>query len=176
MKNATTHWCVERLDTSIHERAEFDCGQADLTRYLKRYAGQDSRRGLSRVFVLCRQDEALVHGYYTLSAVAIGKDEESVQGTNHLPYDLIPAILIGRLGISQHQQKKGLGGVLLFDALQRCWCASQVVGVHAVIVDAKDEQASMFYQHFGFKPLTSMPNRLWLVMSSIERLIQEAQD
>jgi len=41
-----------------------------------------------------------------------------------------------------------------------------------VIVDAKDEAAKRFYEHFEFVPLPDTPRRLFLPMRTIEKLVQ----
>jgi predicted GNAT family N-acyltransferase len=51
-----------------------------------------------------------------------------------------------------------LGAVLLSDAIGRA-TRSEVM-VHGVIVDAKDDEAAAFYQHFGFAMLNAEARQL----------------
>ena len=43
----------------------------------------------------------------------------------------------------------------------------------AVIVDAKDDQARAFYEHFGFRRFVDDPYCLFLPMSDAEQYAQE---
>jgi hypothetical protein len=47
---------------------------------------------------------------------------------------------------------------------------SKHVASAALIVDAKDEAAKRFDEHFDFLSLPNMPPRLFLPMSTVERL------
>lgn len=55
---------------------------------------------------------------------------------------------------------QGLGGILLSDALMRS--ARAELGVFAMVVDAKDEAARRFYEHYGFTSLPGEARRLCL--------------
>ena len=53
----------------LHDRKSFDCGEPSLNEYLYRYASQDIRRRVNRVFVASLPDAPRqVIGYYSLSA------------------------------------------------------------------------------------------------------------
>jgi predicted GNAT family N-acyltransferase len=84
--------------------------------------------------------------------------------------------LLGRLARSLEFRGQGIGEILLVDALKRALQNSAHVASWAVIIDAKDEQAAEFYKHYGFVPFPSKPNRLFLPMSSVHRMLpQEAE-
>ena len=69
------------------------------------------------------------------------------------------------------QNRLGFGETLLVDALRRSWRLSKQIGSVAVVVDAKDEHARRFCEHFGFMRLPAQDNRLFLLMSTIEKLL-----
>ncbi len=48
---------------------------------------------------------------------------------------------------------------------------SHQIGIVAVIVDAKDEIAVSFYEHFGFKSFPENNHRLFLPMKTIREII-----
>jgi hypothetical protein len=56
------------------------------------------------------------------------------------------------------------------DALHRFLEQSRQVASAAVIVDAKDEAAKRFCEHFDFLPLPATPSRLFIPMKTIEKL------
>ena len=54
------------------------------------------------------------------------------------------------------------GRISLLDALHRCLRNSSEVASAAVVVDAKDETAGRFYEHFEFMSLPDTPGRRFL--------------
>jgi predicted GNAT family N-acyltransferase len=88
-----------------------------------------------------------------------------------LPKRPIGATLIGRMGRDQSLRGKGLGEVLLMDALHKAWQASKLVSCWAVIVDAK-EGARDFYLKNEFTAFATRPDRLFLLMKNIELMFE----
>jgi GNAT superfamily N-acetyltransferase len=164
-----TTFCIRPLDRSVNAN-KFCCGQPALDEYIVRYASQDERRGIARVFVTTPQDDKQrLAGYYTLSAGSVNCHELPTALARKLPRYPIPVALIGRLAVDRHVQGLGLGSILLADACQKVIQASVVLAVAGVVVDAKDDSAAAFYQHFGFVPMPGQPHRLLLPMSVISR-------
>jgi len=60
-----------------------------------------------------------------------------------------------------------LGELLLVDAIKRAKLVLEHVGVHALFVDAKDDQAAAFYRKYGFRPLPNDPHTLVLVVAGL---------
>ena len=153
----------QRLDTSIHDRAAFDCGVAELNEYLRRYATQDRRRNVSQIYVLVDSDNTnQILGYYTLSAAQVESMEIAHDERRRLPRYPIPAFRMGRLAIRSESQNTGLGEVILGCAVERCLKARKEVAAFALIVDALDESAKSYYEHFGFTPFADQPLSLYL--------------
>ena len=66
------------LDSSVHDRASFDCGIPALDEYLQRFAEQHRRRGISAAYVLVDSTApAMILGYYTLSAAEVPEAQEA---------------------------------------------------------------------------------------------------
>jgi GNAT superfamily N-acetyltransferase len=85
-------------------------------------------------------------------------------------YPVVPAALLARLAVAEGYQGKGLGGVLLSNAILRA--ARVELGVFAVLVDAKDEAAQRFYEHYGFTLLPGVERRLCLPIAVALRQFQ----
>lgn len=151
-----------------HDRAIFCCGVPELDRYFKEQAGQDLKRRTASVFVATVGDRVI--GFYTLSATAIGRESLPVEIIRKLPKYPIPAVLLGRLAVDQTMQGKKLGAFLLVNAMKRALLASSTIGMYALVVDAKNEKAKAFYQHFGFLPLVDQPMRLFIPLDTIATL------
>jgi len=155
-----------------HDRTGFRCASAPLNTYLQQLARKDAERRVAAVFVMV--DEAVpatIIGYYTLSAFAIEVTALPEALQKKLPrYPRLPATLLGRL--ARDERFPGTGSLLLMDALARAhWQAGQIAAL-AVVADAKDDAALAFYRKFGFLPLGSHPNRVFLPMGTIAALVQ----
>jgi len=163
------NWTIRRLEKS-HHRADFDCGQPSLNDWLRERAGQFDRRDLSRTFVATRPDQVVVVGYYAISTHRVIYDALPWSEAKGLPRLDVPVVLLGRLAVDRSVQGKGLGALLLVDALRRSVKISEQVGIRAVEVDALDESARKFYRKFGFRSLLDDPRHLFLPMHEIRQL------
>jgi GNAT superfamily N-acetyltransferase len=154
---------------SNHDRSAFSCGVPQLDAYFREQVSQDAKRHAAACFVLLI-DGALA-GFYTLSAVGIPTIDLPPEQAKGLPrYAVQPATLLGRLALAAAYQGQGWGGFLLIDALRRAYANTAIVGAVVIIVDAKDQEASDFYQHFGFIALPEPPLRLFLPMQSVRHM------
>ena len=156
-----------------HNRVAFSCGKEPLDQYIRSQAGQAVAKNLAAVFVLTPDSKSIV-GYYSLSSYTAKLDEipEAI-GRKLTRMPEIPATLLGRLARSLDVRGRGIGEILLVDALKRALEHSAHVASWAVVVDAKDEEAAEFYLRYGFIPFPSKPNRLFLPMSSIRKMFPE---
>ncbi len=134
-----------------------------LDEYLRRFADQHRRRGISSVYVLAEsaQPERIL-GYYTLSAAEVDGQRLTEAERKKLPRYPVPCFRMGRLACRTDQRGRGLGKLLLGCAVDRCLKARQQIAAYALVVDAKDDVAKAFYVHFGFKPLRDAPLTLYL--------------
>ena len=152
---------IEPLDKR-HDRAPFSCGQPELDAWFRRRAGQDERRNVARVFVAVDDTLGIV-GFYSLSSHTLALTDMPDEIARKLPrYDAILAALIGRLARDVRAGGRGIGELLLADAVRRILGAARSMAVFAILVDAKDEQAADFYRGFGFTAFPLRPNRLFL--------------
>ncbi|PZP59539.1 MAG: GNAT family N-acetyltransferase [Azospira oryzae] len=151
---------------------EVNCGEKALGEYLQRYARQDIKRGVARVFVASPVEQPqVVAGFYTLSAASIAAETLPDPLRKKLPRYPAPVALLGRLAVSLPFQGKGLGSILLADACKRVAAASETLAVAAIVVDAKSPRAAGFYQHFGFIELPGQPGRWMLPRSHFAGLV-----
>lgn len=155
---------------SHHDRTAFSCGEPALDAYLQRQASQDIRRRVAQVFVAIGEVPEKITGYYSLSAASFEKDELPPASAKRLPHYPVPAAMLGRLAIDRAQQGRGLGETLLLDAIRRVVRASATIAMYAIIVDAKNERAHEFYEHYGFRAFAGEPRRLFLPLETFEKL------
>jgi GNAT superfamily N-acetyltransferase len=157
-----------------HDRAAFSCGVASLDEWFHLRAGQDEKRNMARVFVAIDDRRGIV-GFYSLSSFTLAITDLPREHAKRLPrYDLIPAALIGRLARDEKVRGEGIGGLLLADAIRRIIGATRSLAVFAIVVDATDEKAAVFYRNFGFTPFPNRPLRLFMPASEAAEAVSRA--
>lgn len=152
-----------------HDRKAFDCGDEEVTRFLREKALQDQERDLSRTMVLVnpKASKATIIGYHTLVMTQVRQEE--------IPNDRprikrgIPVILLGQLGVDVKFQGQGLGDLLLMDVQARTDEISQKVGIRALMLDARTERLAAWYEKHDF---IRFPNslRMFKSIGAIRRL------
>ena len=156
------------LNRKKHDRKLFDCGVNALNQYLQKFANQDQKRSLTKIYVLANNTRII--GYYSLSAHSVNYDDlpDNIKIGG---YRNIPFLLLGRLAVDKNYQGQGYGDTLIIHAFKTTMEVAEKVGILGIIVDAKDDKAASFYHGFGFQPLTGTKNRLVLPISAMKRLV-----
>jgi len=159
---------IELLNES-HNRGQFDCGNAALNSFLQKTARQHITKGMSRTFVLIEDENPKeILGFFTLSICEV--ESEHLPPTISKKYpDQVPAVKLARLAVSIKHQHKGYGNYLIGSAVEKVIFISENVGIIGLFVDAKDDHAKEYYEHFGFISLLGNPLILFL---PIQTLIQ----
>lgn len=152
-----------------HDRKSFRCGEESLDTFLHRFARQNMERGVGVTYVAVEDDApGRILGYYTLSSSAIARQALPSAGESaKLPRYPVPSALIARLGVESGAQGRGLGLLLMLDALARVVRIADELGIHAVEVVALHERARTFYQRLGFIALQDDPLHLFLPLSVV---------
>lgn len=127
--------------TSQHDLSRFDCGQPVLDEWLRNRALKGESR-FSRTYVTCAGDR--VAAFVCISAGSVERAAVPGRLRRNAPEN-IPVSVIGRLAVARDYAGRGLGADLLSDALRRIAIASRSIGIGAVLVHAKDDQAKAFY-------------------------------
>ncbi len=150
---------------ATHHRTGFDCGESALNDFLLRQAGQQQRRGFGKTYVALADDGVTVTGFVTVSAGQITTESLSAQAK--LPRYPAPILRIGRLAVDTRHQGKGIAQDLLVFVLRMAVEFSQRVGLYAVLVDAKHEQAKSYYLKLGFIACVDNPLCLYLPIATL---------
>lgn len=150
-----------------HDTSRFNCGVEALDTYLKRYARQTQTREGARTYVAL--DANQVVAYYTIAFGGIDWKEAPEHVRKGLGKYPIPILILARLAVDTRWVGKGLGNSLLLDALQRALAASEIAGLRAVVVDAKDDAAKRFYERRGFRSWPGSSNRLFVTIPELKR-------
>ena len=129
------------------------------------------RKSAAACFVLT-PDGRTIAGYYTLSQYAVRLDVIPPEIARQFPkYPDIPATLIGRLARSLAYRGRGVGELLLIDALERIVSLTPLIASAVVVVDAKGDEGKDLYMKFQFIEVPNHPNRLFLPMATARDLV-----
>lgn len=157
--------------TGRHDRASFDCGNAELNSYLRQIAGQHIRKSLARVYVACEEDDpGRIVAYYSLSVCEVGSEELPESFRRRFP-NRVPAVRLGRLAVARANQRQGAGELMLIAAMRNVVQVDAVVGAVALLVDAKDEAARRFYLKYAFLEFPDRPLTLFLPIARVREAL-----
>jgi len=145
-----------------HQLADFVCGEDALDNWLRRRARANQASGASRSYVVCQGDRVV--GYYSLASGAIAIVEAPGRVRRNMP-DPIPMTVIGRLAVDQAWHGRGLGRLLLRDAILRTRQAAAIIGIRGVLVHALSPAAKRFYENCGFRESPANPMMLMVTLS-----------
>ena len=162
------NFSVPALISAEHQVEDFDCGREFLNQYLKRFALTNTAAGAARTYVTTIQGGLSVVGYYSLAAGSVEKASVPERIGKGIAQHPVPVVLLARLAADRSVQGQGLGKALL-----RTLSAASVIGIRAVMVHAKDEDARNFYLKFGFVPSPVDPLLLVLLIKDITRSASE---
>jgi GNAT superfamily N-acetyltransferase len=163
---------VEKL-RGDHAVEAFDCGRAELNRYLHRSARQNQLAGAAQTYVGI-VGETLV-GYYSLAVGQVSLEDSPERLKKGLAKHPIPIMLLARLAVDRRWQRQRVGKALLRDAMQRTVQAADIAGIRAFAVHAKDDEARRFYEHFDFVPSPVDPMHLFVLLRDFGGSSQDEQ-
>ena len=113
--------------------------------------------------------------YYSLAAGAVEHAEAPVRVGKGLARHPVPVMLLARLAVDRTQQGRGIGKALIKDALLRTAAAAEIVGVRALLVHAKDEEARAWYEALEFEPSPTDPFHLFLLTKDLRKTLDDSR-
>jgi predicted GNAT family N-acyltransferase len=155
---------IEALDKH-HVVKHFDCGDSALNEFIKRYAFKQQKKKVGQTFVAINNDNVIA--FYTISAGSVRHQDAPETLAKGLPRYPIPTVTLGRLAVHTNEQGKGMGAMLLKDALHKILSVAKTIGIVAVVVHAKNANAVKFYQQYGFIPFHDKPFTLFLPLKQL---------
>ena len=174
---------IEAFDPGLHDTKDFRCGSDSQDNFLRRTAKRQQRDGYTRLYVATDTAQAgeprACLGFYAINAHAIGvADVPPDAAAPRAPRsNLIPGVFLSHLAVDGSHQGKGLGRILLVDAMQQCQRAGQILGVRLMLLDvagaagdAERARLHSFYASMGFRPLPGRPERLFIPLSALPPL------
>lgn len=129
--------------TADHEVGEFSSGADELDEWLRERALKGQEVGNASVFVIAKEQRVL--GYYALAPAGVEPRDVPGKVRRNAPSP-VPVLLLARLAVSQHAHGRGLGRLLLRDAMLRAIRVSEDIGFRAQLIHCRDESARDFYR------------------------------
>lgn len=145
----------------------FDCGNRALNDWLFHHARQALASGSARTFVVTEGEQVV--GYFSLTAGQVDTMTAPVRVSKGMGRYPIPVVILARLAVSLHVQGRGIGWGLLQDAIRRTLMIAEQAGIRAMLTHPVDENASRFYQRFGFIPSPLREQQLLLLLKDARR-------
>ena len=162
-----------RLETlrRAHPRRKFRSGQDQVDVWLAARALEHQDKHLSVTRVLLDGSGA-VAGYYTLATGQVDFSELPAEVIRQLPRRQLPVAVLAWLAVDQGFQGRGLGRLLLAQALRDGHDAGRTFAFIAVILDCADDMAKAFYQRYDFRELPGHPYRLFLSAQQLDAMME----
>jgi ribosomal protein S18 acetylase RimI-like enzyme len=124
----------------------------------------------ARTFVLTRNDRIV--GYFSLTMGSVLRQDAPAKLIRGMPAYPVGTVLLARLAVDRRDQAKGVGALLLSEALRRAVDAGEAAAARLLVVDAIDDQAVRFYQRFGFVAAPEQPLRLYRRMKDVRASLE----
>lgn len=167
---------LEQLDAAKHDRTAFTCGVDRIDNFLKITASKYVAGDVGRIYVAVERGAGRLVGFYAVGPHGIDASELEADMKKRLPnHDRIAAYYLSMIGTHSDVQRKGLGGLLLADALKRCMRSADELGGRFVVLDAINDDAARLYARYGFVPLPSHPGRMLVSMAKLRAAEAERQ-
>lgn len=139
----------ELLNAS-HDVSMFSCGKPSLDHWLKTRALANQQKGFTVVMVV--HVAGRVAGYYGLAPTAIVPAALPRSIRTGQPPNPVPCILLGQLATDQAWIGRRVGTGLFNHALARSVSGAALIGGRALVVNAVDDEAAVFWRRRGFLP------------------------
>jgi GNAT superfamily N-acetyltransferase len=159
---------IEKLHRD-HAVEGFDCGKEPLNRFLIRFALQSQLANSSQTYLAVSGPEVV--GFYTLVFGEVAFEDAPERLRKGVARHPVPLMILARLAVSTAWTGKGIGAGLLKDAMARTLAASDIAGLRAFAVHAKDDEARAFYRRYDFIESPSDPMHLFVLLKDVRAII-----
>lgn len=160
---------IERLGPH-HDLEAFDCGNEELDGWLQQHALAAQQMDSARTFVLTGNDRVV--GFFSLTMGSVVRRDAPAKLVRGMPAYPVGMVLLARLAVDRRNQGKGVGALLLSEALRKAVDAGEAAAARLLVVDAIDDDAIRFYKRFGFVSAPEHPRRLYRRMKDIRASLE----
>jgi GNAT superfamily N-acetyltransferase len=172
------HEFVE-LDNAMHDRASFDCGEAELNVFIQTQAAKHMKVGISKTMLLpasvsLSDGKYPICAFYTIAPSSIRRNTLPEALAKKLPRYPVPVFLLAQMAVHLKYHGQGLGKITLIKALEYLWEINSKMRAFAVIVDCLNKNAEQFYSKYDFETLYDHngKTRMFMPMKIVVKLFQ----
>jgi GNAT superfamily N-acetyltransferase len=152
----------------------FESGEGSLDIWLARHARAAGGAGSAKTYVVTdSEQEGRIVGYHALTGASVERREVTERAAKGMGRYRIPAVLLSRLAVDLSVQGRGIGALLLRDAMLRAVSVSDEVGMRLLLTHALNESARAFYMKFGFEASPTDAMNLQIIIKDIKASIGE---
>ncbi len=154
------------------ERARFACGVAGLDDYIRDSRIEDIHRIREPIFVAAAGEKGRVVGYYNIKRLMVRLPRQHGTRPPDMPdYPFVKTVIIQRLAVDRASQGRGLGEMLLMDALGRVVAASETADSPAVLALCGYPNAIEFLDRYGFTRFGMASQRMFLPIATAAEVL-----
>ncbi len=163
------------LLTPEHLVSEFDSGEGSLDIWLIRHARPAAGAGSAKTYVVTDEEQGRrVVGYHALTGASVANKDATKRAAQGMGRYQIPSVLLSRLAVDQTVQKRGIGALLLQDAMRRAVSVSEEVGIRLLLAHSLNQTAREFYARFGFEESPTDAMNMQLIIKDIKASLLSA--
>jgi GNAT superfamily N-acetyltransferase len=160
---------------SGHQLNGFECGESSLDTWLVRHARAAAGAGSAKTYVVTdAEQDGRVVGYQAITGSSVERRAATDRVATGTGGYQIPAVLLARLAVDTTVQGKGIGALLLRDAMLRAVTVSDEVGIRLLLAHALNEPARAFYLKFGFEGSPTDAMNMQLITKDIKASLAAA--
>jgi GNAT superfamily N-acetyltransferase len=141
---------------------------AEMNAFLRKHALDQTKKGISRTFVLRDDESEDPHRVIAYYATSVGHLQSGDLPKVVSPRMTIPVAFLQRLAVDRQFQGKGIGTKLLVYFLVKLVHVAGDIGVYALVLEPLNERVRGFYERFGLRPLPEDTTRLYARISDIQ--------
>jgi GNAT superfamily N-acetyltransferase len=165
MNHHKTDFLTILYNPSLHNARGFNCGLEKYNIYIQKIANQHRKRYLCNPFVYLNGLD--VAAYYTLtnSSVLLEELPESIR--NQFRFKVVPVTLLGMLAVDSSFRGKGLGRLMIMDAMHRAWYSAQIGPSSGLLILKAEPDLVPYYARFGFRPTATGNGMMFCTMAAL---------
>ena len=155
-----------------YDLSKFDCGSSDLNDFIKNDALKQQKDNLNITRLIICDNEII--GFFSLLADTIKinriRDEITVKSIKEQKPRVkqLPAVKIGRFGISTKYTNQGIGSHILRNVLYNIKIISQDIGLRFIIVEGYAKAYNFYVKYNSFNNLKKDDE----ILEKLERIIK----
>jgi len=162
----------ERL-ARAHQINGFESGEGSLDVWLVRHSYAAWRGGTAKTYVVTDAEQGgRVVGYHSLTGASLSLRDATPRAAKGMGGYPVPAVLLARLAVDVSVQGRGVGAMLLQDAMARAVSVSEEIGIRLLLTHALNDSARAFYMRFGFEESPTDPMNLQIIIKDVKPSIE----